>query len=148
VTITALPTATVTAFDRNSLISDLAEATDPGSPPAILLVICLRPLGETVAGNGSEELLAELRRTFAELVGQAGSDYRTRGSELCAILHRPTDADGIVAAIEARLAIYAEPAIRATFGVVELPAEASDALSALVLADSRVTAAHGPVGFD
>jgi hypothetical protein len=148
VTITALPSATVTVFDRNRLLVDLDEATDPGSPPAILLVIGLRHLGEAVAGNGSDEVLAELHKTFTELVEGAGSDYRTRGSELCAILHRPADADGIVAAIEARLAIYSEPAIRASFGVVELPAEASDALGALALADSRVTAAHGPVGFD
>ncbi len=146
--VTALPTATIEAFDRNRLLVDLDDATAPDSPPAVLLVIGLRQLGEVIAAHDSDKVLAELRDAFADLVGDAGSDYRTRGAELCAILERPAEVDRIVAAIEQCLSAYAEPPLRVACGVVELPAEAGEALDALALADRRVTAAHGPVRYD
>ena len=146
--ISALSISTVEAFDRNRLMVDLDEATDPNSPPAVLLVVGLRQLGEIVAGNRSDETLARIRDVFAEIVGSVGTDYRTRGTELCAILDQPAKVERIVAALEQQLAALAGPEFRAACGAVELPAEAHDALEALLLVDKRVTAAYGPVTFD
>jgi len=146
--VTALPNATIEIFDRSRLLVDLDEATAPESPHAVLLVIGLRQLGDAVARDGSDEIVADLRAGFTELVGADGTDYQTRGSELCAILDDPTVVSRIVTGIEERLAGYGEPLFRAACGIVELPAEADDAVSALTLADRRVTAAHGPVGYD
>jgi len=130
-------------FDRNRLLVDLDEATDPGSPDSVLVVVGLQGLGEL----GSHPALSRLRDRFAAIVGASGAIYHTRSTELCAILdgdmHDVAGVVGVIHEVFVREALGVD--VRVSTGFVELPREAEGAPQALALADQRLTAAGGPV---
>jgi hypothetical protein len=137
----------VELFERSRLLVDLDEATDPASPDTVLVVVGLRGLGESFAETGTDPVVTQLRERFAAIVGGAGAVYRTRSTELCAIL------DGGVAEVtevlEAVHGVFAGEAarleVRVSTAFVELPREAEGAPEALALADRRITAGDGPI---
>lgn len=138
-------------FDRNRLLVDLDEATDPDSPPSVLVVVGLRGLGESSAESGLHPIVSQqLRERFAAIVGTAGATYSTRSSELCAILDGTTD--DVVETLGAIHAGFAGEAasvdVRVSMGFVELPRDAEGAPEALTLTDRRMTSADGPIRFD
>jgi hypothetical protein len=137
-------------FDRNRLVVDLDEATDPDAPESVLVVVGLRGLGETFAQSGSHPIVKQLRDRFAAVVGGSGAVYATRSTELCAILDGTMhDLVGVLAAIHVGFAREAARVdVRVSTGFVELPREASRAPEALALADRRMTAADGPIRYD
>ena len=132
-------------FDRTRLLIDLDEATDPNSPASSLLVLGLPLPGESRATFSTaeiEELVEHLRDRLADLVGNNGSVYRTRATELCAFIDgRLLPTDDLLQAIRTSLDLECEPlAVRVSLGCVSLPTEASEPTAALALADERARA--------
>jgi len=137
-------------FDRNRLLVDLDEATDPDSPSSVLVVVGLHGLSESSAEPGSHPIVVQLREHFGTIVGTAGATYSTRATELCAILDGATDD-----VIEMLGAIHdgfageaARVDVRVSMGFVELPRDAEQAPEALALADRRMTSADRPIRYD
>lgn len=133
-------------FDRSRLLIDLDEATDPASPPTLLLVFGFHgPSGplEEAAEMQAIDSLTRLRDRFAAVVGEGGATYRTRKTELCAIIDGFYAAsDDLLEAIGAELELESEAIGAAVaMGIVELPDEAPDAITALTIADRRLKGA-------
>jgi hypothetical protein len=137
-------------FDRTRLLVDLDEATDPGAPPSVLVVIGLHGLGESFTDRGSNPVVDKLRAQLVAIVGDSGSTYSTRLTELCAILDGALPAlNQVLGAIHDGFAREAARVdVRVSIGFVELPGEPLDAPDALAIADRRMTAADGPIRYD
>ena len=124
---------TVELFDRNRLLVDLDESTDPDSPDSVLVVVDLRGIG----------MAETLRDSFAAVVDGVGTVYCTRSTELCAILDGGVQ--DLAEVLEAVHGMFGREAgrlgVQIFTGLVELPREAFGALEALALADRRMTAA-------
>jgi GGDEF domain-containing protein len=135
----------VELFDRSRLLVDLDEATDPAGPDAVLVVVRLSGFGDTSGESGIDPVVAQLRERFAALVGSSGTAYRTRSTELCAILDGDArDLSSVLGALQDVFAAEAEQLdVRVSTGLVELPGEAHGAPEALALADRRLTGADG-----
>jgi hypothetical protein len=150
VSTTAPSQSSTQLFDRSRLLVDLDEATDPGSPDSVLVVVGLHGLGEEFGESGSHPIVTQLRDRFTAIVGDSGATYSTRSTELCAILDGSVhDVVQVIGAIHegfARAAARAD--VHVSTGFVELPGEASAAPDALSLADRRMTAADGPIRHD
>lgn len=148
--VTTPPAGNVELFDRIRLMVDLDEATDPDSPGSVLVVVGLRGLGEAIGERGSHPLVSQLTDRFAAIVGSSGAVYRTRSTELCAILdgavHDLVEVLGAIHEVFVREAARMD--VRISTGFVELPREAVGAPAALGLADRRMTAADGPIRYD
>ena len=127
-------------FERSRLFVDLDEATDPASPDTVLVVVGMRGLGETFAELGIGPVVSELRERFAAIVGGAGAVYRTRSTELCAILDGGVhDLAAVLGAVHGDFAREAAQLdVRVSTAFVELPREADGAPEALALADRRM----------
>ncbi len=143
-------TGSAEIFDRARLLIDLDEATDPTSPACALLVLGLPHPGEqrtTFSTAEIEVLVAHLRDRLADLVGDNGSVYRTRSTELCAFIDGTVSpSDDLLDAIRTELDLECEAlAVRVSLGCVSLPGEASDPTSALALADERARVPAGKV---
>ncbi len=129
-------------FDRTRLLIDLDEATDPTSPASALLVLGLPQPGENRATFSTaeiEKLVEHLRDRLADLVGNNGSVYRTRSTELCAFIDgKLLPSDHLLDTIRTELDLQCEPlAVRVSLGCVSLPVEATEPTAALALADER-----------
>jgi hypothetical protein len=137
-------------FDRARLLIDLDEATDPTSPASALLVLGLPLPGENRATFSTaeiEELVEQLRDKLAGLVGNNGSVYRTRSTELCAFIDgKLLPSDDMLDLIRTELDLECEPlAVRVSLGCVALPGEATEPTAALALADARARVTKGRV---
>lgn len=127
-------------FDRNRLLVDLDEATDPSHPPTVLLVAGLRSLGSAFdAQEDADTLLTRVRERFGAVVGDTGATYHTRANELCAIIDSAYRSQSLVAQIKAAIAQETDRPERVVWALVELPHEACDAIAALTLADGRLS---------
>jgi hypothetical protein len=142
----ALPknTATLEAFDRTRLLIDLDEATDPEAEPSLLVIVGVPRGAERMPADPAARLfVARLEETIGHLVGDAGSIYRTRATEVCALVDGGvSELREVLTGIEAELARDQRPSIPAVVGVVSLPEEATEAVAALALADERMSR-HG-----
>jgi hypothetical protein len=143
-------TGSTQLFDRARLLIDLDEATDPSSPASSLLVLGLPHPGEereTVSTSEMESLVVHLRDRLAELVGDNGSVYRTRSTELCAFIDgKLSPSDDLLDLIRTELDLECEPlAVRVSLGCVSLPGEADEPTAALALADERARHPQGPI---
>ena len=143
----ALPknTATLEAFNRTRLLIDLDEATDPDSEPSLLLIVGV-PRGEErmPADPAARLFMARLEETIGHLVGDAGSIYRTRSTEVCVLVEGSvSELRDVLAGVQAELERDQRPSIPAVVGIVSLPEEAAEATTALVLADERMSRAGG-----
>jgi hypothetical protein len=138
---------TVEAFNRTRLLIDLDEATDPESPPALLMIVGVpRDAGGAATNPAVTLFMARLEETMASLVGSAGSIYRTRSTEVCALVEgRVPELRDVLGGLHAELAREQRPFCEAVVGIVSLPEEVGDALGALALADERMTRS---IGFD
>ena len=134
-------------FDRNRLLVDLDEATDPDSPDAVLVVVGLQVSSETSGEIGTHPGVTQLRERLAAIVGGSGAVYRTRSSEVCAILDGGVHdlADVLRAVREDFLREATQLDVGISTGIVELPREADGAPEALELADRRMTAADSSI---
>jgi hypothetical protein len=129
-------------FDRQRLLVDLDDATDPTSPPTVFVVIALRSRAEAA------DALTLFRDWFARVVGTLGTSYTPRANEICAIVERSERLNGLLSILQDDIQSAAAPRLQIGCGVVELPREACDAMAALALADRRLTEAHGRTRLD
>ncbi len=124
-------------FDRARLLVDLDEATDESSAPSTLLVVGYRRRRhnpDTALTRTDEALLGRL----GELLGEVGPVYRTRSTEVCALVDLDEDdLDDLISEIKLLLVEHQRGATVAV-GTATVPGEASDAVSALALADARL----------
>ena len=126
-------------FDRLRLVADLDDVTAPESPPSVLLIVG-RP--RVPGGDPNEEPSPELvqfSNRLAEMVAVRGSVYRTRATEVCALVDLgPAQFMRLLGAIEEHLRVEgADEALSIAY--VTLPTiDAPDAVTALTIADSRL----------
>lgn len=135
-------------LDRNALFGALDEAVRSDSPQSVLVVFGFEGLKEYLdeasEANG-DELLEILGERLTEAVGQAGSVYASRRGEFCALL------EGGMPVVRSLLTMVPSElddavrrfGVRSLLGITVLPAEATDSIYALALADRRLRALSG-----
>jgi diguanylate cyclase (GGDEF)-like protein len=143
--------------NRRALMRDLEGIVEDGEPAALVFFDLdgFKLYNDTFGHAAGDALLRRLGQRLAESVGGAGTAYRLGGDEFCAILretaggrapataeaHGPATDGAHVRAAAAALSESGEGfAIGTSYGVVALPADASDATTALQLADERMYA--------
>lgn len=129
-------------LDRARLVIDLDEATDPEAFPSALLLVGVPRSGHGVPPDlVTTSLIEGLGTWVGELVGDRGSVYRTRSTEVCALIDGDAHELGDVrAALQRKLAHEDCARSGVTVAFVALPAETTDAVGALELVDRRMTA--------
>ena len=133
-------------FDRTRLAIDLDEATDPDAPLSALLMIGLpRPALGTITDPILRTAIEQLGNRIGELVGNRGSIYRMRATEICAIVEGGiSDMREVLWALNGEFTHGPELAREVVVALVVMPEEATDALAALMLADRRMATHQGP----
>ena len=132
---------------RERLLVDLGEAMRPDGAPQVLALFALTGFHECVARlgrPGSQALLGRLSSRLEQVVGPTGRCYWPREDEFALLCDAATPAlesllERAAAALSERSAAVA---VTATCGAVAVPAEAADPLSALQLADARLSDAQ------
>ena len=134
------------AFDvrtREQLLIDLAAAVTPGEPVQLLVILRLGGFDDFTGrfGNGAtEKLLDVVVSRLPAASGPSNFYYRPRKDELCGLIAGRLD--GVEGALFAAAREISDTlgasGISLGFGTAILPHEASDAVDALALADSRV----------
>jgi diguanylate cyclase (GGDEF)-like protein len=137
--------------NRRSLMLDLEEAvaTATEAAPRTLALFDLdgfKQYNDAFGHAAGDELLKRLAGALGDAVAGHGHAYRLGGDEFCALLDHHADTGDDV--IEAALLALFEPAdpyaVDASFGLVALPLDATNAADALRLADHRMYALkHG-----
>ncbi len=131
--------------NRRILTEDLDEAIELAErrDPRLLILFDLngfKAYNDSFGHPAGDSLLARLGQHLAATVAPYGKAYRMGGDEFCALL-RPGDTP-IEALAAASSAALAETGlgfeIDAAYGIAILPADATDASSALQLADRRL----------
>jgi GGDEF domain-containing protein len=128
---------------REELMVNLQAAVAPGEVTRLLVVFRLGGYEEFVSRYGysaTDALMSHVASRLPDASGPSSFYYRPRKNELCAIIA------GRVDGVEGALAVAArdvhetlEPSgIELGFGTAVVPQEASDAIGALALADSRL----------
>jgi GGDEF domain-containing protein len=129
--------------DHHSLIADLAQALEPGSPQAVLAVFELvgsSDYRDAYGERASVGLVTRCAERFTGVIENAGQYYRARQDEFCALITGPIDAviDILVAAEHALEAEEQALQVSGCFGAAISPEEAADPIELLVLADQRL----------
>ncbi len=135
--------------NRRKLLLDLdaaLAATD--GPPLILAVLDLdgfKAYNDSFGHPAGDELLRRLGRRLGEAVKPDGRGYRLGGDEFCVLAGTDLRSAGEIcrAAAESLSQQGAAFTVGASWGMVEVPAEASTAEDALRLADRRMYATKG-----
>jgi diguanylate cyclase (GGDEF)-like protein len=131
--------------NRRALNSDLARVDTAVGPDhsAVVAVFDLdgfKHYNDTFGHHAGDALLARLGAKLGASIAGRGQAYRMGGDEFCAVIHgRGGDFDDAVQRAAAALVEVGDGfAIGNSYGVVHMPDEASDAESALQLADQRM----------
>jgi GGDEF domain-containing protein len=129
---------------RLSLLAALSEAVEPGAPPALFVVFGLDGFDEYAALFGrlaARTLLVRLAARLTEALAPAGRCYRPRYDEFSALINTTiTEARSVLDAAAVALRERGKAVtITAAWGAAMLPDEASDPVSALRLADERLS---------
>jgi diguanylate cyclase (GGDEF)-like protein len=95
---------------------------------------------DTFGHPAGDALLARLGANLQDSVIDRGRAYRMGGDEFCVLLQTPTGGvgDAVQRAVAALIEIGDGFAIRSSYGVAQIPAEAADPEAALRLADQRM----------
>ncbi len=128
---------------RAEMMVDLDDAVEATSPARTLALFELAGLNEYVELYGrleGQSLLVRLAGRLSEALGQRVSYYLPRGDEFAALIDSPIEiAEPQLTATIAELTTRFEQfEIIPAFGAALLPAEASDPVEALMLADQRL----------
>jgi HD-GYP domain-containing protein (c-di-GMP phosphodiesterase class II)/GGDEF domain-containing protein len=146
---TSYPTATQPPLDpltgfgmREKFEADLAAAVQPGSSPSLLVIFDLDGTGafeKSASRVYSEALLRRLAGRVSEVLGASATCYRSRETELSALIHapHPTALELATAAAAALIEQDSDETPTGRFGTAILPAEATDPMTAILLADKR-----------
>jgi hypothetical protein len=133
----ALSAAESHVFDRARLYVDLDEATDSTCPAATLLVAGFKRRRDRQPSALTRNDVQLLDRLDA-LMSDYGSIYRTRAAEVCALLTLEEDElDDLTDEIERMLFEFHRKGT-VGIGLVNVPGESTDAVSALALADAKL----------
>jgi two-component system cell cycle response regulator len=129
---------------RLMLMADLTVALQPGSPARMLVTFALGGFSEYADLYGrleGQDLLARVGDRLAEAIDRPASFYRPRDTEFAAILDAPlASVDQFLAATASTLTeLFAQYNLTLGFGAVMLPADASEPIEALRLADERLS---------
>lgn len=128
--------------DRDELFDDLDQATDRQARPSVFAVFGFRQLKErleTMLEPDGNVLLGRVAGQLAASAGAAATLYESRRGEFCGLFDGNTrELTPLLEAIRSDLdREFGADGIEVAVGVVELPAEAGDPISALRLADER-----------
>jgi GGDEF domain-containing protein len=128
---------------RSALLADLADAVTPGSRTSLLAVFALDGLREFEELHGvieGRKLLRRLSERLSAAVEGVGTGYHPRNDEFAILVTGKVSASAILAESVAALSeadrYYS---VVATVGHAVLPAEASEPIEALIVADKRLT---------
>jgi GGDEF domain-containing protein len=129
--------------NHDELVADLAAALEPGRPPSVVAVFELVGAEDYCTLAGPEEtdaLIARYAKQFARIIEPAGTCYRPRKDEFCALIARTTNgARATLVAAELELNHDHDSAlVAACFGAASLPDDATDPTDLLMLADRRL----------
>ncbi len=130
--------------NRRRLMLDLhAELGGDDVQPRALVLLDLdgfKSYNDDFGHPAGDTLLVRLGRNLETAVVPYGHAYRLGGDEFCALVR--TDAQGARAIVETATAALSEQGrgfqVTASHGLVQLPAEAADASSAMQIADQRL----------
>jgi diguanylate cyclase (GGDEF)-like protein len=129
--------------NRRALVADLAVATGRRDPVALGLFDLdgFKAYNDAYGHPAGDALLARLGARLAAAVG-AGAAYRMGGDEFCVLVAcDPGAAEATIEGVAVAMAESGEGfCVRASYGAVELPAEAADPIDALRSADQRMYA--------
>jgi two-component system, cell cycle response regulator len=141
----ALTDALTGLRNRRALVADLEDAVAIATrrhQQALLLFDLdgFKNYNDTYGHGAGDELLARLGDDLRERAGDRGHAYRMGGDEFCVLVRvGATDIDEVArVAAEGLAAIGDGFEISASYGTVVIPTEASDAATALQLADTRM----------
>jgi GGDEF domain-containing protein len=128
---------------RHRLIADLGGADDPNGPSRTLAIFYLGGFTRYVDLYGrleGEALLLRLAELLPETLGHVASCYRPRDDEFAALIAGPpASAEPLLIAAASVLKERCENFnVTLTFGAAVVPDEASEALEAMTLADTRL----------
>ena len=135
----ALTDALTGLGNRRRLLEDLAEFE--GIPKVLVLFDLdgFKSYNDTFGHPAGDALLARLGAALQTAVGSTSGAYRMGGDEFCTLLPAEHDPTFAVARAAAALCERGEGfEISVSYGSVILPEEASDAASALRIADQRM----------
>ena len=128
--------------NRRRLLQDLGSAcaSDEQVTLGFFDLDGFKSYNDTFGHNAGDALLARLGGRLEVAVGRAGRAYRVGGDEFCVVTGGATKrGDATPAAAAAALAERGEGfAVTASFGLVNLPKEASTPEAAMGLADERM----------
>jgi two-component system cell cycle response regulator len=147
----ALTDALTGLGNRRALLSDLEHvlATATQRHQQTLLLFDLdgfKHYNDTHGHGAGDELLTQIGRMITAEVAGRGTAYRMGGDEFCALLRVGSAAPETVAGnVAARLSLAGDRSgVTASYGMVTIPTEATEAAAALQLADRRMyTRKHG-----
>lgn len=132
--------------NRRQLTADLAAHFDPGVAmrPLVLTIFDLdgfKQYNDTFGHLAGDDLLERLGGRLRDLLAGSGTAYRMGGDEFCALWGQSPAGHESASATEAVAALSEQGegfSIGCSFGAVLLPAEATDAIEALRMADQRM----------
>jgi diguanylate cyclase (GGDEF)-like protein len=146
----ALADALTGLGNRRRLMRDIdasIAAAKAGRPQTLLFFDLdgFKGYNDAFGHNAGDALLRRLGAALADAVDGSGAAYRLGGDEFCVLFHAPVDRTSVaVARAGAALSERGEGfEIGASFGLVQLPADAASATLALQLADERMYAQKG-----
>jgi diguanylate cyclase (GGDEF)-like protein len=126
--------------NRRQLLRDLDAALDAKQPTALALIDLdgFKTYNDTF-GHVQGDLLLERFGENLDAAVDRGRTYRLGGDEFCALLPDDEQLTGSLSAVRDALEEQGDSfVVTASYGVVYLPAEASDATEALRIADTRM----------
>jgi two-component system cell cycle response regulator len=127
--------------NRRKLKADLALALEDGAPYALVLLDLngFKSYNDSYGHGAGDALLGQLGEALSEALRGVGEAYRMGGDEFCVLVREPPDVEALGALSARALATRGNGfSITAAYGTVVVPAEAHDATTALVLADTRM----------
>jgi len=146
----ALTDALTSLGNRRALLLDLdtALAAADERAPLVLVLFDLdgfKHYNDAFGHPAGDALLTRLGHNLHRCLEGRGRGYRMGGDEFCALLRPGSEAPGpLVAAAGASLAEHGDGfSVGCSYGSIVLPLEASDAASALRIADGRMYAHKG-----
>ena len=128
---------------RDQLLSLLADAVEPDSPPQTLAVFDIAGFNAYVEERGrieGETLLARLAERLSRALGSGAACFRPRGDEFAALISAETADPGALLdrAITELNHSFEQLGITLAYGFVRFPEEGLDLAEALTLADRRL----------
>jgi diguanylate cyclase (GGDEF)-like protein len=132
--------------NRRKLVLDLeSRLADAHAPQALLMIFDLdgfKGYNDSFGHPAGDALLARLGTKLEGVPGENGAAYRLGGDEFCLIEPvRPGEAEQVIDRACAALTEHGEGFdISSSFGAIMIPEEATDASTALRLADERLYA--------